>query len=178
MHGTTLTWTQRPRRASARHHRTRTLKDWLSRHGTPGHGTHRPCWRTGLCNRRHRPRWRSFVHRTRSGLRNDHARRRRLRRPCNHWRRGTRRSRWNLRRGRHRDRRCGWRRWCNHCCGRRRETRRCRSRRRGCDHARSGGRNHGRRRFLRWRRNHFGTHSRCRRFRCRNYRRGGRRGRP
>ncbi len=169
MHGTTLTRTQWPGRTSARNRRTRTLKNWLSRHGTPGHGTHRSRRRTGLCDRCHRTRWRSFVHRTRSGLRNDHARRRRLRRTCNHWRSRTRRGRRNLRRG--------WRRRRNHGgrSRRHRGTRRCHSRRRDCNHARSGGWNHGSRWLLRWRRNHFRPRSRGRRFRCRNHRRRGRR---
>ena len=177
MHGTTLTRTQRTRRTSARNHGTRPLKNWLSRYRTPRHGTHRPGWRTGLCDRCHRTRWRRFVHRTRPGLRNDHARRRRLRRTCNHWCCGTRRCRWNLGSGGRRNRRRRWRRRRNHCgrSRRRRGTRRRHSRRRDCNHARSGGWNHGSRWLLRWGRNHFWSRSRGRRFRCRNHRRRRRR---
>ncbi len=126
MHGTALTRTQRPRRTSARHHRARALKNRLSRHRATRRGTHSPgsCARrsTRLCNRRNRSGRRSFVHRTRSGLRNDHARRWRLRarncRRCSRAQRGER----SLRRSR-----CGHRRRCRHNhSGRSRGTRRCR----------------------------------------------------
>ena len=73
----------RTRRTYARHLRTRALKNRLSRHWTSGRGTHVPAGRSGCERRSYRTRRRSFVHRTRSGLRNDHARRRRLRRSRN-----------------------------------------------------------------------------------------------
>jgi hypothetical protein len=102
MHGTSFTGTQRTRRTSAGGHRTRALKNRLSRHWTPRHGAHRAhrcaCLRACLCHRRDRPGRRSFVHRTRSSLRNDHARRRRLRRSGNYRRRRTRRRYLSLRR--------------------------------------------------------------------------------
>jgi len=108
MHRTTFAGTQRTRRTSAGRHRTRTLKNWLPRHWPPGHRTHRPrrCagLRACLCHRRDWPRSRSFVYRARSSLRNNHARRRRLRRSRNHRRSRTRRSRWSLGRGGSRNR--------------------------------------------------------------------------
>jgi hypothetical protein len=121
MHGTAFAGTQRARRTSTGGHRTRTLKNWLSRHWTSRHGTHRRSWRAGLCNWRNRPWRRSLVHRARSSLWNDHARRRRLRRPGNYRRGRTRRSYWSLRRGGS----CNRRRWRNKRSRRRRhETRR------------------------------------------------------
>lgn len=75
-----------------------------------------------------RTRRRCLVHRPRSGLRNDHARRRRLRRPNNRGCSGARCRRRRLRRGGSRyGRRCrrGWR---NCCRGGRRWTRRRRNR--------------------------------------------------
>ena len=178
MHGTPLARTQRTRRTSAGNHRTRTLKNWLSRHWTPGHGTHGPRWGTGLRDGCHRTRRRSFVHRTRSRLRNNHAWRGRLRRTRHHWRCGTRRSRWSLRRDRCRNRRCCWRRRRNHCgrSGRRRGTRRCRNRRHGCNHAGSSRRSRGRCGLL-CRSDHFRPRSRGRRFRSWKHRRRGRHGR-
>jgi len=98
MHWTTFTRTQRTRRTSAGNLRTRALKNWLSRHRTPGRGTHRPRRGACLCNRRDRTRRRSFVDGTRSGLRNNHAWRWGLRR-TRRWRRRTCRDR-SLRRGR------------------------------------------------------------------------------
>ena len=148
MHGTTLTGTKRrTRRTSARYRGTRTLEDWLSRHGAAGRGTHGPNGRAGLCGWRYDARRRSFVYRTRACLWNDHARRRRLRWSRNYWRCGTRRGRWRLWRCRSGHRRCcswGWR---NDCCRRRRSrTRRgWRSRRRG-----------GNRRSCRLFRSHYG----------------------
>ncbi len=97
MHWTTFAWAQRARRTSAGNLWTRALKNWLSRHRTPRSGTHSSRRSACLRNRRNRTRRRSFVHRARPSLRNNHARRGRL---CNcHWRRRTC-SDWSLRRGR------------------------------------------------------------------------------
>jgi hypothetical protein len=140
MHRPALARTQRwARRTSARNRRT-ALKDWLSRHRTPGHRTPRhgtiqaADWNSGLHQRWRRPH-RSFVHRSRPGLWNDHARRRRLRSDRtrhnrnswrsargDHWRYG---RRWTLG---HRRRRRGTYGRCND--GRRRNRRRCCRRRR------------------------------------------------
>ena len=118
MHRTAFAGTQRTRRTSAGHLRTRTLKNWLPWHGTPGRGTHRSSRRTGLqlSNWRDRPRRRSLVHRARPSLRNNHARRWRLRRTNHCRRRGrTRRGNRRLRRSGCRARRRGrhYRRWRN-----------------------------------------------------------------
>jgi hypothetical protein len=178
MHRTTLTRTQRTRRTSTGRGRTRALKNWLTRHRTPGGGTHGPGRSACLCDGRDRTRRRSFVHRTRSSLRNNHAWRGRLRRTRNHWCSRTRRSHGSLMRYGSWNRRCDGRRRCNHRSWslRRHETRRCRNRRRGCDHTRSGGRNRGRCRLLRRRSDHFRPRSGRRRgsFRCRNRGRSGR----
>jgi hypothetical protein len=178
MHRTPLSRTQGTRRTSAGNHRTGALKNWLSRHWTPGRGTHGPGRRAGLCNGCDRPRRRSFIHRTRSSLRNNHARSRRLWRPRNHWNR-TRRRHWSMGRGRSRNRgRCRYRwRWRNHRrCRRRYQPRRCSNRRCGRRRRWSQGGSHGGHGpFCRWS-NHFRPRSWRRRwsFRCRNRRRRGR----
>jgi hypothetical protein len=119
MHRTPLSGTQRTRRTSARNLGTRALKNRLSRHRTPGRGSHRtyPCRSAGRCNRRDGTRRRSFVDRTRSGLRNNHARRGNLQR-TRRWRGRATRD-WSLRphswcsrrrrRRRELHRRSGWR---------------------------------------------------------------------
>jgi hypothetical protein len=148
MHWTALAGTQwRTRRthAAAGPLWTRTLENWLTGYGTSWCGTHRPDGSPGLRDGRDRTRRRSFIYRTRSGLRNNHARRWRPRRSCNRrrnwtrWRNSRRRS---CRRGDWRDRCWGWRR--DH--GRRRHWRT-----RGCNHWRRrrsrrncGPLNHGR----------------------------------
>jgi len=72
----------RPQRWSRRTHsltlRT-TLKNWLARHGTTGRRTHGPRGTTRLRSRRNRAWRRSFIHRSRPRLGNDHSRRGRLR---------------------------------------------------------------------------------------------------
>ncbi len=172
MHRTAFTRAQRPRRTAAGHLRTRALKNWLSWHRTSGRGTHGAYGSVCLCHGRDRSRRRSFVHRARSRLGNNHARRRRLRRDRN-------------RRGRSRTRRGHWRLRCGRCCNRRRwrcqisgkwrsRTRLClnrwRSLSRRWSHGCSGLLNHGSDHFgpqgRRWRCN-----SRCRnRRRCRRRR--------
>jgi len=114
MHRTALARTQWTRRTSAGRLGTWTLKNWLPWHRTTGRGTHSPGGSAGLCNRSGGPRRWSFVHWTRSSLRNNHARRWRLRRARNHGRSRMRRGRGRLR--------------CGRCCNRRRS--RCHSRRR------------------------------------------------
>jgi hypothetical protein len=99
----TYAWTLRPG----------ALENWLARNGTSRSRTHSACGRTSLCCRCGRPRWRSFVDRARPGLRNNHARRRRLRRARSHgwcsWPRRYGDSR-RRRRSSHRGRRgSGWR---------------------------------------------------------------------
>lgn len=118
MHGTTLARTQRTGRTAAGRHRTRALKNRLPRHWTAGRGTHGANGRSSLAAHRSGgrdgTRRRSFVHRARPSLRNDHARCRRLRRThhrrrCSRTRndrrlrRGRRGNRWRSRR--HHDRR-------------------------------------------------------------------------
>ena len=104
MHGTAFAGTQRrTRRTSTGNLRTRTLENWLARDWTSGRGTHGPSSRCAhLSNRRDRSGRRSFVHRPRPRLRNNHARRRRLRRPGNDRRSGgtwRNRSLWRCRCG-------------------------------------------------------------------------------
>ncbi len=148
MHRAPLTRTQRrTRRAnSGRTRGARTLKNRLARNGTPRHGTR--CDRRPRLHCGHRTRRRSFIHRTRPGLRNDHARSRRL------WRnrRGRRARRdyrrWRLRRRRNRGRHGPRERsdpgnWLGRTRNWRRDLRRSR---RCCSHNRSG--------LLRRRRNH------------------------
>jgi hypothetical protein len=153
--------------------RTRTLENRLTRDRSPRRRTHGSngssrlrCW--GWWSRTRR---RSLINRTRASLRNNHARRRCLRRGSNRVSRRTRRTRghgssrrcgssnrWRCGRGRSYDscrRRCGTRRWRN-CC-------RCR---RGCRR-----RNRDRGLLSRWRHDR-GTRSGCGRLRSRN--RGGR----
>jgi hypothetical protein len=178
MHRTTFTGTKRrTRRTSARHRRTRTLEDWLSRHRTAGRGTHCPGGRTCLCGWRHDTRRRSFVYRTRACLWNDHARCRRLRWTCDHRWRGTRSwRRWlRCRRGSHR--RCYSSGWRNDCCRRRRyrtrrgwHSHRCSRNRRCCRLLRGYyGRWRGRR-HDRWRRRGRLRHRGRRRWpNCRRY---------
>jgi hypothetical protein len=112
-----------------------------------------------LRRRRDRPRRRRLVHRTRSGLRNNHARRWRLRR-C------------GSRRWRNRPRRRSRRLRCCRCCSRRRWRRRRsgrRNRARRCGNCRSGGGwRHWRSRLLCRRSDHCGS----RRGRCNCGRRG------
>ncbi len=113
--------------------RTRSLKDRLSWDGAAWRWTN-TSRSAGLCRWRWRDRtWRRLVHRTRSCLGNDHARRRILRRRLCRWRRWTRSARSNWRRGRRggRDRRCRWWRRRNHC-GRRSWRRGRTNWRRGC----------------------------------------------
>ncbi len=169
MHWATLArtqWWPRTRRSTCPW--TRTLKYWLTWYGPPWNRTSLH-WRTCRHTRRLTDRWRRpgrrrFVHRTRSRLRNDHARRRCLR-PLRHCRRPSC-NRTSLccrrRRCRHRSRRC-----C--CCWR--------LRRDGCRRLngrswRSGWRNHGCRRLRWWRSRNREGWSRC----CdRNYQAGRRR---
>jgi hypothetical protein len=160
MHWTTLAGTQRTRRTSTGNRRSRTLKNWLTWHWTSGRGTHSPCRRAGLCNRSRWPGRRSFVHRTRSRLRNNHSRSRRLR-SCHIGRR-----RWRTRRSCRRLRcggSCNCRRWRCRNNGRRS----CRTRRRwrslNCSRRRRRGG------LLRDGSNHFIPRSR--RWRCRSRRR-------
>jgi len=177
MHRTALTRSQRRTRRtdSSRPLRARALENRLSGHRTTGRRTHRPCWRSCLCYRSSRTRWRRFVHRTWPGLRNNHSRRRRLRRCRSRWRRRTRNRRCRRRRGcgRGGNRRRCWRRRHYHCDRWRRRWTRCGGRGRRRNHN-SGlfnkrGRNHrpGRRRWCD-RRRHWSRWSRCRRCRlCR-----------
>lgn len=163
MHRPALARTQRwTRRTSARNRRT-ALKDWLSRHRTarhrtPRHGTIQAAdGNSGLHQRWRRPH-RSFVHRSRPGLWNDHAGRRRLRSDRTRHQRSRGRSargynrkccrRWTRR---HRRRRRGTYGRCNH--GRRRNRRRC------CRRCRHRSQNNRSRRSSR--------HWRCRRCHCR-----------
>jgi hypothetical protein len=103
MHGSSFPGTQsRPGSSrtttTARHLRAWALKNRLPRHGASGRGTHRPRRSTRRSHWSRRSGWprRSFIHRPRTSLRNNHSRSRRLR--C-HGCRGTGRRR-NLRRGR------------------------------------------------------------------------------
>jgi hypothetical protein len=174
MHGTALAGTQWTRRTAAGRLRTRALKNGLPRHGTAGCGTHGPGRSARLCNRRDRPGRRGLVHRTRPGLRNDHAWRRRLRRARNcRWRSGTRCSHRSLRSSRCGDRRRSRR---NGHRRRRRGTRQRRNRRRNWSLDRNLGRSCGRSRLLhygsnRWRPHRWRRHWSCR---SRNRGRGGR----
>ena len=152
MHRTTLTGAQGTRRTSARRLRTRALKNWLSRHRTSGRGSHGSSGCACLRNRRDRPRWWSFVHRTRSSLWNNHPRRRRLRAYNCRWRCRTRRRYRSLRCSRRRHRRRCRRHYCRRW---HRGTRRCCNRRRNWN---LDGR-HGSRRLLRYGSNHCGPHS-------------------
>ena len=167
MHRAALAGTKRQARSpsSLRSLRTRALENWLARHGTSGCGAHGSGGRGGLRSWRRRTRRRSFVYRPGTGLRNDHARRGRLRRRSNNWRRGSNRTRHS----RSRRRRSGSR-YCrrrgrgrrNHGRRRRRGTWRCSNRSGRRSHCRllNSGRSNNRTR----RRNH-GRYS-CRR-RCR-----------
>jgi len=149
MHWTALTRTQwRSWRTHARGLRARTLKDWLSRHGTTRywaawHRTHGPRRGSAGLNRGcNGLRGRCLIDRTRAGLRNDHSRRWCLRDRCNRrrgWDDRTRRRRKHLR-------------WlhgsCNYwnCRGRRRWRRRShrnRRRRRHCSWRSGNWRRHG-----------------------------------
>ena len=112
MHRTALARTQgRTRRALSSwcSLRTRTLKNRLAGNWAAGCRTN--CSRgPSVSSGRDRTRRRSFVHGTRTGLRNDQARRRRLRRPRRNRRRsGTRCSRCDLRTCRSTHRRRSWR---------------------------------------------------------------------
>jgi hypothetical protein len=136
-----------------------------------------------MCHRRRRSRtrWRSFVHRARSGLRNNHPRGRRLRRRSDRWscrtrnncrrswrrgrcgrnnRRGCRSS-WRYHRSGRRCWRCGWtRRWCNgRSCNRSGRSRRF------LDDGRHYHRTRRRRNY--WCRNWSRRRHWCSRFRCR-----------
>lgn len=104
MHGATFAWTQwRTRCAHSRRScRPRTLKNRLTGNRTPRRRPRR------LSDRYTRTRRRSFVHRTRSGLRHDHARRRSCRRSRSGRRHCARRCRWC---GRGRNGRSGKRGW-------------------------------------------------------------------
>ena len=129
--------------------RPRTLEDWLAGNGASGSRTHRAGGRTGLCRWCDRTRRRSFVHGARSGLRNNHARRWRLRRTRGDWRCGGARLNWrSRRRGRGSNRRwcrCGWCGWRSGRSSRRRRwaRRRRRSNRWGRDGCRNRGLFHG-----------------------------------
>ena len=169
------------------------MKNWLSWHWTTGRRTHRPGGSTGLCNRGDRARRWSFVYRTRSSLRNNHARRWRWRRPRKHGR-----SRTKCGRGRLRCSRCNRRRSGCHDRRRRRNWtwlwrnrssslscnrgRRCNGPlRRGSDHfgPRSGRWRSGCRGCRRSRRRRWSSHRCCNGGLCRHRRRndGPRRGR-
>jgi hypothetical protein len=140
MHRAPFARTQRRTRsawAAARTLRTRTLKNGLARNWTSGSRTHRSSRGASLRCRSYWTWRRSLVYRARSGLRDNHSWRRRLRRTGNgRGRRWTRRCRRSLRRGRSRGcrrrgrRRLGWsndnrRRWCRGTGGRRNGRRRC-----------------------------------------------------
>ena len=139
MHGPAFAGTQRARRTSAGNLRTRTLKNWLPRHGTTGRRTHRRSSRrtTGTCgwsDGRDRTR-RGFIYRTRPSLRNNHPRSRRLR----SYRRSRTRGDWSRRSCSH------WCRWRGSC----------------------GRRKYGRRRRGRTRRRWRNGQRRCRNYMCR-----------
>ena len=170
MHWTALAGSQRTRRSSTWNLRTRTLKNWLPRHRTPGCGTHTD-WHTRLRrSRSNDPRRRSFVHRARPSLRHNHARRRRLRRTGNRWRCWRTRGSCdrNLRCCRHWSRRRCGRGWSNHCGGRWCRARWRRDHRRGWNH-----RSNCSRRSFSYRRNNRGP--RCGRRHNWSYRRRNRR---
>ncbi len=177
MHRTALARTKRRTRTtnSRRSLRTGTLENRLTRDRPSRRRTHGSDWSSGLrCwGRRSRTRRRSLVNRTRPSLRNNHARRRCLRRGSNRGSGRTRRTR-----GHGSSRRCGsgnrWR--CGrgrsyHSCRRRCGTRRWRNCCRGCRR-----RNRDRGLLSRWRHDR-GTRSRCGRLRNRNRSGRGRRGR-
>jgi|HubBroStandDraft_6_1064221.scaffolds.fasta_scaffold159713_2 hypothetical protein len=156
MHRPALARTQRWARCtrrSARHRRT-PLKDWLPRHRPSRYGTIQPAnWNSGL-HRRWRRSQRSLVHRSRSGLRNNHARHRRLR--SNRTRRNGSRRRSARGYGGRRCRR-------GNLCHRRRRRRTCRR----CAHGRGWNRRRGYRRrnhrtWNNWSRR-SSRHRRCRR---------------
>jgi hypothetical protein len=183
MHRTAFTRTQRTRRTSStRRHRTRTLKNRLTRYRTPGRGTHGPSGCAGLraslrdgCDG---PWRRRFVHRTRPRLRNNHARRRRLRR-ARYYRRSSRTSssHGSLRRSRGSNRRRSRRRWSgwrNHAAHRRRRTWRCRNRRSTGNSRRRRGRGYRSSRLLHHRSNPRGPRRRRNSW-SRNHRRSRRR---
>ncbi len=135
MHGTPFARAQR-RTRRRRTTWTGPLENWLTRHRTSW-GRPDRC-RTGGRRRRRRRSRRSLIHGTRSGLRNDHPRTRRLRnRSSGSY---TRRRRWNLWSGRGRSRLC-------RCYGRH-GCLRCRWRYRW---GRGLGRHRGRRRSRYWR---------------------------
>ena len=195
MHRTALTGTERrTRRADSRTLRSGTLKNWLTRNRTAGRRTHGPGGTRGRTRGR-RPWRRSFIDRTRAGLRHDHSRCGRLRgsssdrgrswaRRCGRSgrygssRRGRSRRRNHRRRRRRRGHWAGRRHWSR--SGRRRRLlNRRRNRRRPCGRRRRGGRNCGnRRRSRRRRRGSSGRGRRNRRFGGNGRRCGaGRRGR-
>ena len=187
MHRTALAGTEgRPRRALSSwcSLRTRTLKNWLAGNWPAGRRTS-GSWGPSVSGRRDRTRRRSFVHGTRTGLRNDHARGRRLRRSCR--RNGPGCGRCGLRTCRGTHRRRSWRGRGNY----RRRGRRSGSRRSGhgrgwrnggllCDRGRNRpgrrGRN-GRGGWSRRRRRRRGWPRWCRRRDCRLRRYWRRRGR-
>ena len=155
MHRAPFTRTQRrtwSAWAAARTLRPRTLKNGLARNWTSGSRTHRSSRGASLrCRSDWTRRW-SLVYRARSGLRDNHSWRRRLRRTGD-------------------DRRCCWTRWCRRSLrrGRSRGCRRRGRRRLGWsnDNRRrwyrvTEGRRNGRRRCCRWlfnwRRNHCRPH--------------------
>ena len=168
MHRTTLAGAQRTRRTSAGRLRTRALKNWLSRHRASRRGTHGSGRCAGLRNRRDRPRWRSFVHRTRSRLWNNHPRRWRLWAYNCRWCCRTRRRHRSLRRSRRRNRRRCRHSRHNYCQRWRRGTRRRGNRRRNW----SLDRRHRSRRFLHYGSSHRGPHGRRRHWDCRSRNRG------
>jgi len=189
MHRTAFAGTKRRTRTTdARSLRTRTLKNRLTRDWTAWRRTHRSRGPTGLHRRRRRTRRGRFVHWPRAGLRNNHARSRRLRGPGRDRRRNrTRRrsgSRWlrrrrsghRWRRGRARRRDHDWRRWRNN-----RFWRRCAYHRSGWGYRNRRNdrlfddrrRNYGLRRSKRSRRNN--RRRWCWRLRNRRYRRSNRR---